>query len=146
MEGRPTKRFFAVSMFALLTVSSVAHGATIVLEFVAHVDDTDRIFSGTLRVNSELRDQDPFSGYGFYGPLRPGHVTVESAQPGVPNYLVLFSGSRGYIDLVDDDYGPFGGDSYDLQVGSFFDDCRRTRHLRAVRPRPARSRCDHTQR
>jgi hypothetical protein len=68
------KRCLVISMLALLAVSGVAHGTTIVLEFVGHVNDTDRIFSGTLRVNSELQDQDPFSGYGYYSPLRPGHV------------------------------------------------------------------------
>src|SRR5688572_17192583 len=122
MEGQAMKRCRVISMVALLAVSGVAHGATIVLEFVGHVHDTDRIFSGTLRVNSELQDQDPFSaGYGYYAPMRPGHVTAESGQPGVPNYLALFSGSRGQIDVINDEYF---GDFYEVTVGGFFEDCR----------------------
>jgi hypothetical protein len=129
------KRFVAISMFALLTVSGVAHSKTVmVMEFVGHVtaiipgDGQDPIaiapgssFSGIVRFDPELQDQDPFSDrFGEYGPpLRPGHVTVESGHPAVPNYLAVFSGSRGRIDVLND----VNGDWFEVTVGGFFENC-----------------------
>src|SRR5687768_10096039 len=129
-------RFLAVSMFALLAVSGVAHGTMIAVEFVGYVDHitgdeqnalaiTPRaIFSGIVRFNSELQDQNPIQDdVGEYAPLSPGHVTVEWGRPDVPNYLALFSGSRGHIDVDNVDPGIRFGDEFLVTVGGFFEDC-----------------------
>ena len=127
------KRWLAISMFALLAVSGVAHGRTIIaFEFVAEVVRVGDglagqqfpiggVFSGIFRFDAELQDQDPFGDhFGEYEPLGPGHVTVESGQvPEVPNYLALFSGSRGRISVINDVFG----DSYSVAVAGFLESC-----------------------
>ena len=133
MEGQAIKRCLAISMFALLAVSGVAHGRTIIaFEFVAEVVRVGDglagqqfpiggTFSGIFRFDAELQDQDPFGDhFGEYEPLGPGHVTVESGQvPDAPNYLALFSGSRGRISVINDVFG----DSYSVTVAGFLQSC-----------------------
>ena len=125
------KRFFAVSMFALLTVSGVAHSTTIVtFEFVGEIEHvTDplvgslpgSIFTGVFRYDSELPDDDPVDPkFGEYEPLENGHATVESEQPGVPNYLILTSDGR----IAVENNGVRGQDAIHVHGGSPRELCR----------------------
>jgi hypothetical protein len=127
MEERAMKRCLALSMFALLVVSGVAHSRSIAFEFLGQVNfvppelagqfPTGGIFTGVFGFNSETEDGDPGRpDRGLYlGALAFGHLSVESGRlPEVPNYLALISDGR---ITVRDDASMIPIDQYIVQAG-----------------------------